>query len=109
MMQVPFSHLQIGPDSVPDIVKICIKRCITVLKGGQWDAAEVSKFATVCSIVSFAFEVPHDGILDPEIIHGSFSRCHCWYRTDGRHGRCDRHGGGGSGCFKCAVFNGSPV
>src|SRR5258706_2720983 len=104
MVQVPFSHLKIGLDSVPDIVKICIKRCITVLKGGKWDAAEVSKFASVGGIVSFAFEVPHDGISDPKIIHGSFWRCHCWYRKDGRHGGCDRHGGGGPGCFKCAVF-----
>lgn len=56
-MQVPFSHLQNGLDSVPDIVKICIKRCITVLKAHEWDAAEVSKFALVGNIVSFAFEV----------------------------------------------------
>lgn len=51
MAQVPFSHLQSGLDSVPDIVKICIKRCIKVLEGGQWDATEVSKFATVGSTV----------------------------------------------------------
>jgi hypothetical protein len=56
MVQVPFSHLQPGLDSVPDIVKICIERCITVLEGGQWDAAEVSKFATVGTIISSAFE-----------------------------------------------------
>ena len=54
MMQVPFSHLQSGSDSVPDVIKICIKRCVTVLEGGQWDAAEVSKFASVGSIHSIA-------------------------------------------------------
>jgi hypothetical protein len=72
MVQVPLSHLQIGLDSVPDIVRICIKRCITVLQGHQWDAAEVSKFALVGSIFPFAFEAPHDGFSDPETIHGSF-------------------------------------
>jgi len=72
MVQVPFSHLQTGLDSVPDIIKICIKRCIAVLQGHQWDAAEVSKFALVGNSVCFAFEVPHDCISDPETVHGSF-------------------------------------
>lgn len=72
MVQVPFSHLQFGLDSVPDIVKVCIKRCITVLEGGQWDAAEVYKFASVGNVVSSAFGVPHDGISGPETVHGSF-------------------------------------
>jgi len=72
MVQVPFSHLQSGLDSVPDIVKICIKRCIKVLEGGQWDATEVSKFATVGSTVSIAFEVPHNRISGPENVHGPF-------------------------------------
>jgi hypothetical protein len=72
IVQVPFSQLQSGPDAVPDIIKICIKRCITVLEQGQWDATEVSKFASVGSVISMAFEVPHDGISGPEIVHDSF-------------------------------------
>lgn len=83
MVQVPFSHLQPGLDSVPDIVKICIERCITVLEGGQWDAAEVSKFATVGTFVSIAFEVTHDGISGPETVHSSLRGCHRWCRTNG--------------------------
>jgi len=56
VFSVPFSHLQSGPDSVPDIVRICIKRCIKVLERGQWDATEVSKFATVPKMSTARFE-----------------------------------------------------
>ena len=70
--QVPFSHLQSGLDSVPDIIKICITRCIKVLEVGQWDATEVSKFATVGSIVSIAFKVIHDDISGPKTVHDPF-------------------------------------